>query len=146
MTDQINKNVLVNLSGPDSIIGRGLGIYERRDSKASATAALVAGTETIKNCCIIAVDRPPTALKEDHHHHGYGTPGHSHTSSYAGHTHSGYASPTYGYTYPGGATTSSSYHTHGVVGGAMHSTGIAAPGTSSTLYSPYGAHGHYRAY
>merc|ERR1712014_125663 len=107
-------------SGPDSIIGRAVGIYELRE-KSDANGILTTASEELVNCCVIAIDAPPSELEETHHHHGFGTPGHSHASDYAGHTHSGYAAPTYGYTYPGGATTNPAYHTHGTYGTAQHS-------------------------
>jgi len=135
----------VNLSGPDSIIGRAVAIYELREA-VDASGVRTTVTEEAKNCCIISLDSPPSSLEETHHHHGFGTAGHSHTSDYAGHTHSGYAAPTYGYTYPGGATTNPAYHAHGVYGAAQHSTGIHTPGTSAALYAPHAGHGHYRAY
>ena len=63
LTNSIDADVLINLSGPDSVIGRGIAMYE-----CSSTGVL--GTSPVL-CCTIGYDKQPTTdqVTETHHHH-----------------------------------------------------------------------------
>ena len=102
ITDSINEDVLVNLSGPDSIIGRGIALYT-----CDANGNL--GTNP-SLCCTIGYDIQPTTdqVTETHHHHavpfGAVTSAHGHTI-YGNHRHPVYTPgyPSYsGLTYAAG--------------------------------------------
>lgn len=62
VTDALDQDVLVNLSGPDSIIGRGITIYSRNDATGVLTAV---------GCCVVGYDEPPSTdvVTTEHHHH-----------------------------------------------------------------------------
>ena len=97
----INKNVLVNLSGPDSIIGRSIVAFVETGTAPSVLndgwveSTALTGTEILAEaygCCVIGIDSPPDLASQTHHHHGPGTVAHSHAGTqYQGHTHSGFS-------------------------------------------------------
>ena len=102
----LQNNILINLSGPTSIMGRGLKVFEQTgDTNANKIDdGLDKGNfnfETgyaIQACCVIGEDKPPTTMM--HHHYGYGGYGHGgygHGSpSYGGHGHGhGYSHSSY---------------------------------------------------
>ena len=51
VTDSLDQDVLVNLSGPDSIIGRGITIYSVNATSGALTAV---------GCCVVGYDEPPS--------------------------------------------------------------------------------------
>lgn len=63
ITDSIDEDVLVNLSGPDSIIGRGIALYTCDANGTLSTNPVL--------CCTIGYDIQPTTdqVEETHHHH-----------------------------------------------------------------------------
>jgi len=71
LVDFVQKNVLVNLSGPDSIIGRSVAIYD--DGYDSDNVTLTDTTPI--DCCVIGYDKVDAEEVTPHHHHyvGLGT-------------------------------------------------------------------------
>uniref|UniRef100_A0A7S3MR79 Superoxide dismutase copper/zinc binding domain-containing protein n=2 Tax=Choreotrichia TaxID=141411 RepID=A0A7S3MR79_9SPIT len=67
----VQKNVLVNLSGPDSIIGRSVGIYNSGYDSDNVTLK----DKTAADCCVIGYDKVDADEVTPHHHHyvGLGT-------------------------------------------------------------------------
>ena len=114
--NEIQKELLQNLSGSQSIIGRSVTVFLLNSD----------GTfpDTPIGCCVIGFDEQPAASSTapDHHHHGsygsgYGSGyGHSHGTSSHGHGYGGYGSG-YGSSYGGyGRYGKSSYRPYGYRG------------------------------
>lgn len=71
VSDLVQKNVLVNLSGSDSIIGRSVGVYDSGYASDNVTL-----TDTgAADCCVIGYDKVDADEVTPHHHHyvGLGT-------------------------------------------------------------------------
>ena len=77
----INKNVLVNLSGPDSIIGRSIVAFHDSNTVNGEMLTKTELTAEAVNCCIVGYDTPPTLASQAHHHHGPGTVAHTHSGN-----------------------------------------------------------------
>ena len=82
------RNILISLSGKDSIIGRGIAMYN--EMPVSASNATKRNANPV-GCCVVALDMPPIVNIAHHHHYGYGhAHGHSHghdDHSYDSHGH-----------------------------------------------------------
>lgn len=91
LLNSIKENVLVNLSGPDSIIGRSIGVYMTPavggggGKGGDAPPAPVAGTPTLTDCCVIGFAETDLATVTPHHHH-YAGAGRTPTSRTGGYT------------------------------------------------------------
>lgn len=85
----INKNVLINLSGPDSVMGRSIVAF--LDNGSATTPYTHAGNQEMASstelaaeahgCCVIGYDTPPDLASSTHHHHGPGTVAHTHANN-----------------------------------------------------------------
>jgi hypothetical protein len=99
-TNNIQANILLNLSGSTSIMGRGIKVFAATDSATptdsiddnlatgakSQTDATSTGFDA-RACCVIGEDEPPTT--SNHYHYGYGGYGYGgYGSGYGGHGHS----------------------------------------------------------
>ena len=115
------RNLLISLSGKDSIIGRGIAVYNK--TPVSSTDSTLRGTRPV-GCCVVALDVPPTVSVNHHHHYGYGGYGYGH----------GYSQPSYGHGYSSGSS-----HGHGY--GSGHGYPTAANTSNSTHKHDYG-HGN----
>ena len=88
--NEIQKELLQNLSGHDSLIGRSVSVFDVADD----------GTQTLIGCCNIGYDKQPasSATAPTHHHH---QPSYGHGSSYGyqppSYGHGSYGRPSYGY-------------------------------------------------
>jgi len=100
VADYKERNILLNLSGKDSIIGRGIAVFNRlQPATVTNPVTYLIGTNAV-GCCVIGLDVPPTVSVNHHHHYGYG----------------GYSAPTYsghGYSAPAPAPKPSYGHGHG---------------------------------
>jgi len=98
-TDNIQANILINLSGSTSIMGRGIKVFPATDAITPtdnidddlAKAAKLQTDRTTSGyqaraCCVVGEDEPPTT--SNHYHYGYGGYGHGGYGSYSGHGHS----------------------------------------------------------
>lgn len=98
-TDNIQANILINLSGSTSIMGRGIKVFPATDAitptdnidddLAKATKLQTDRTTSgyqARACCVVGEDEPPTT--SNHYHYGYGGYGHGGYGSYSGHGHS----------------------------------------------------------
>jgi hypothetical protein len=63
VVDNIENNVLLNLSGKDTIIGRSISVY---DMTTDAGGALV--TTIPVACCVIGIDESPLPVVPTHYH------------------------------------------------------------------------------
>ena len=144
------RNLLISLSGKDSIIGRGLAIYNTSRNTLSTTSAVM-NTKPV-GCCVIGLDVPPTVSVNHHHHYGYGGYGHGygHGSYSSGHGH-GYSSGGHGHGYGGShgyttaANTSNSTHKHDYGhGNGIGSHSHSGHGHGGSGYGGYstGSHTH----
>lgn len=131
-----SRNLLINLSGKDSIVGRGIQVYNATYSTLGGTTRL--RTQTI-GCCTIGLDKPPTVSVNHHHHYGYG--GYSgyapaHSTGYSGSSHGhGHSSSSHGHGYT--APKPSGYSSHG------HSShGYTQPATAATTHKHEYGHGN----
>mmetsp|Transcript_36538 Transcript_36538/g.44615 ORF Transcript_36538/g.44615 Transcript_36538/m.44615 type:complete len:107 (+) Transcript_36538:173-493(+) len=91
----VSKNVFLNLSGPDSIIGRGIRLT-RSTLNADGTLQDTTGDD----CCVIGYDETESEAVMPHHHHyvGIGTTSTSRTGgAYSPYT--PYTVPVAQYTY-----------------------------------------------
>ena len=123
------RNLLISLSGKDSIIGRGIAVYNTTRTTTVSTSAL-RNTKPV-GCCVVALDVPPTVSVNHHHHYGYG-----------GYGHGGYSSPSYSSghgSYSAPSHGHSSGHGHGY--GSSHGYTTAANTSNSTHKHDYG-HGN----
>jgi len=129
------RNLLISLSGKDSIIGRGIAVWNK--TPVSSTVTTLRGSRPV-GCCVVALDVPPTVSVNHHHHYGYG-----------GYGHGGYSSPSYGsshgsYGSSHGHSSSPSYSSghgsHGY-GSSGHGYTTAANTSNSTHKHDYG-HGN----
>lgn len=99
-TNNIQANILINLSGPTSIMGRGIKVFAATDAATptdNIDDALATGTKSqtdatsagfnARACCVVGEDEPPTT--SNHYHYGYGGYGYGgYGSGYGGHGHS----------------------------------------------------------
>ena len=64
VTDAVQKDILLNLEGPDQIIGRSIAVYQLNDEGILAA--------TPQGCCVIGYDEHPELpadMTPTHHHH-----------------------------------------------------------------------------
>ena len=123
------RNLLISLSGKDSIIGRGIAVYNTTLN----TAVLKVQRNLLPvGCCAIGLDVPPTVSVNHHHHYGYGGgySGHGYSSPSYSSGHGSYSAPSHGH---------SSGHGHGY--GSSHGYTTAANTSNSTHKHDYG-HGN----
>ena len=112
------RNILISLSGKDSIIGRGIAVYNK--TPISSTNSTLRGTRPV-GCCVVGLDVPPTVNVNHHHHYGYGYGGYGH----------GYSSPSYS----SGHSHSHSAPSHGHGYGSGHGYTTAASKSGSSYFS-----------
>lgn len=94
ITNSIQKEVLQNLSGHDSIIGRSVTVFQKNDDGTLPSQPI--------GCCVIGYDAQPaaSAVAPTHHHHssyqqpsyGHGSYGHGSYGNYG----RSYSAPRYG--------------------------------------------------
>lgn len=99
-TTNIQSNILINLSGPTSVMGRGIKVFLATDATTPADEiddSLAKGSKVqtdtgatgyqAKACCVIGEDEPPTT--SNHYHYGHGGYGYGgYGGHYGGHGHS----------------------------------------------------------
>ena len=142
------RNLLISLSGKDSIIGRGIQVWNK--TPVSTTNSLLRGLYPV-GCCVVALDVPPTVSVNHHHHYGYGGYGHGHGSyghgSYGsshGHGHGhGYGGSSHGYTTAANTSNSTHKHDYGH-GNGIGSHSHSGHGHGGSGYGGYstGSHTH----
>jgi hypothetical protein len=132
------RNLLISLSGKDSIIGRGIQVWNKTPK--SSTDATIKGKFPV-GCCVVALDVPPTVSVNHHHHYGYGGYGHGHGYSAPSYSRPSYSAPSHGHGYGGhgyttAANTSNSTHKHDY----GHGNGIGSHSHSGHGSSGYGGY------
>lgn len=152
----IQHNILINLSGPTSIMGRGLKVFEQtadtdankiEDKLTDGTTDFETGFEP-QACCVIGEDKPPTTMS--HYHYGYSGYGHGsygHGTPSYGHSSPSYGGHGYGHSHSNQQHAHNSGHGHGIGNHTHHGAGHSSynyKGSDPVGYSGYntGSHSH----
>ena len=147
-TGNIQANILINLSGPTSIMGRGLKVFTATetatpldkidDNLASGAKSLTDATTTgfaAHACCVIGEDEPPTSTS--HYHYGYGGYGYG---GYGGHSY-GHGHTNQEHSHDSGHGYGIGKHTHHGAGHSTYSVTGSDPVGHSGYQTPSHSHG-----